>query len=202
MSYIKEIFDVDTFEHAKHVVLTTDPNNPDKFQKETKFLVDSIQSYMILTDTSTVLDFGCGMGRVAKEMITRFNCKIFGLDISPSMLMFAKLYTANMNKFLGTHSYTESNSIDMAMSILALQHSENPQEEIDNIVTVLKPNGIFVLLNEEKRFVPSEIDPNNFIIWNDDGFNIFDYVEARLEKVHSVPYLNSGKNIIFYRKPE
>ena len=81
-----------------------------------------------------------------------------------------------------------------------MQHAENPQKEIDNIINTLKPNGIFVLLNESHRFVPSAIDRNNYVVWNDDGFDIFGYIEARLKKVNSVEYISGMHNIIFYKK--
>lgn len=204
MPYIKEVFDVQTFEHAKHVVLTSDPDNPKKFDQETKFLVDTIaeQNFITLTDESIVLDFGCGMGRIARELINQFNCKVIGLDISSSMLTFAKLYTANIKKFEGTHNYDIPQSVDIALSILALQHAENPQKEIDNIINVLKPNGYFILLNEQTRFVPSDVDSQRYIVWKDDGFNVFEYVGTKLKEVNRVPYVSGKHDIIFYRKEQ
>jgi SAM-dependent methyltransferase len=200
MPYIKQCFDVTSFDQAKHVVLSNDPNNPNKFEQETKFLVDAISNFMLLNDSMVVLDFGCGMGRVSKELINRFNCKVIGLDISPSMLMFAKLYTANPNKFYATHNYDLPCSVDFALSILALQHAENAQREIDNIVNVLKPYGVFVLLNEPERWIPMNIDNKGFIVWEDDKFNVHQYCESKLTKIGSVPYIDNKKEIVFYRK--
>ena len=200
MPYIKEVFDVSTFEHAKHVVLTSDPDDPKKFDNETNFLVQTIAEQNIILEDSIVLDFGCGMGRVSKGLIDKFNCKVIGLDISDSMLTFARLYTANVQKFQATKSYTEPESIDVCLSILALQHSENPVVEINNLVKCLKPGGTLILLNEQQRFVPSDVDKNRYVVWNDDGFDIFGYIESLLTKVNSVQYMNSKLDIIFYRK--
>jgi SAM-dependent methyltransferase len=202
MPYIKEVFDVTTFEQAKHVVLTTDPDDPNKFENETNFLVKAIAEQNLIDNGSIVLDFGCGMGRVSKALIEKFDCKVIGLDISASMLTFARLYTANIKKFEGTHNYNTPESVDVAMSILALQHSEDPAKEIDNIVNVLKPGGTFILLNESTRFVPSDIDSNRYIVWQDDGFDIFEYVGTKLKKVHTEPYVSGQHDIIFYRKEQ
>lgn len=201
MRYIKEVFDVTTLEYAKHVVLTSDPSNPYKFEKETQFLIDVIseQNFIALDEKSVVFDFGCGMGRVAKGLIDTFNCKVIGLDISPSMLAFAKTYT-NSNKFECTQEYSIAESADVGIAILSLQHTENPKKEIDNIVNVIKTDGIFILVNEHKRFVPSDIDKNNYVIWSDDGFDIFSYVESKLKLVKKVHYLNSDVQILFYKK--
>lgn len=200
MPYIKETFDVATIEQAKDKVLSFSGKNPEKFERETKFLVDVIEKQNIINRDSLVYDFGCGMGRVSKELINRFDCKVIGQDISSGMLMFAKLYTANMNKFEGTYDYSIPDTIDVAISILVLQHTENPKKDIDNIVKVLKPNGIFVLVNENKRFVPTGVDHEQYVIWSDDNFNIFEYVESKLTLINKVPYINNMMDVIFYRK--
>ena len=67
MPYIKQVFDVTTFDQAKNVVLTYSDKDPEKFERETNFLVDAIQKNIDLDESKTVLDFGCGMGRVSKE---------------------------------------------------------------------------------------------------------------------------------------
>ena len=200
MNYIKQVFDVTTFDQAKHVVLTKDPNNPNKFDNETNYLVEKIADAISIKDTDTVLDFGCGMGRVSKKLIEHFNCNVIGMDISDSMKTFAKLYVSSPQKFQTTVQLPKANSIDTALAILVLQHVENPKQEIENIVNSLKPNGYFILLNEDNRLVPSDVDKNNYIIWNNDNFNVFDEVEKHLTKIKSIPYINSDKHIIIYKK--
>jgi 2-polyprenyl-3-methyl-5-hydroxy-6-metoxy-1,4-benzoquinol methylase len=200
MTYIKQVFDVTTFDQAKHVVLTKDPDNPNKFDNETNYLVEKIADAISIKDTDTVLDFGCGMGRVSKKLIEQFNCNVIGMDISDSMKTFAKLYVSSPQKFQTTVQLPEANSIDTALAILVLQHVENPKQEIENIVNSLKPNGYFILLNEDNRLVPSDVDKNNYIIWNNDNFNVFDEVEKHLTKIKSIPYINSDKHIIIYKK--
>ena len=200
MPYIKEVFDVTTFEHAKHVVLTSDPDNPKKFDNETNFLINTIAEQNILNPGSTVLDFGCGMGRVSKKLIERFDCNVIGVDISVSMLTFANIYVSKPRKFKSMTSYTVPNTIDVAISTFVLQHVQDPKTEIDIIYDNLKVGGYLVLVNENKRFVPSDVDSNRYIVWNDDGFDVFGELDSRLNRINSVKYMSTDTDIIFYRK--
>ena len=200
MAYIKETFDVGSLEQAKHVVLSSDPNDPLKFERETKFLIDYLQEQNVVTEQSIVLDFGCGMGRVSKELVNRFNCNVFGVDISETMLLFANDYVQNKQKFNTFNSYTTPGSIDVCIAALVLQHVENPKLEIDTIFNVLKDNGYFLLLNEPARWVPVGLDNNNYVIWNDDKFDVAKYVEEKFVQVAEYPYINEKLTLKLYRK--
>lgn len=200
MTYIKETFDPISIDHAKHIVLTSDPSNPDKFEQETKVLVDILEKENIITEVSAVLDFGCGMGRVSKELVNRFNCNVSGVDISERMKIFAMLYVAEPKKFK-TVETIEPNTFDVCIASFVLQHTENPKQEIEKIVSGLKDNGVFVLLNENKRLVPADIDSNRYVIWNDDNFDVFAETEKHLIKFKSIPYPpNPELSINFYKK--
>lgn len=200
MSYIKEIFDPVTFEHAKNIVLVADKNKPNKFEYETKNLIDVIEAQNIIDINSNVLDFGCGMGRVSKELISRFNCNVTGIDISEKMKIFAMLYIANIKKFK-TVDVIEESIYDICIAIFSLQHVENPRKEIENIFYGLKSNAILVLLNEPSRMVPVNIDSEGFVIWHDDKFDIFGEVKKYSHLIKSVPYEpNLGLSINFYKK--
>jgi len=200
MPYIKEVFDVTTFEHAKHVVLTSDPDNPNKFENETNFLTDTIAKQNIISSESMVLDFGCGMGRVSKKLIEKFDCNVVGVDISNSMLIFANIYVSKPRKFKPMNSYNMPNTIDVCISTFVLQHVQDPKSEIDIIYNNLKVGGYLILVNENKRYVPSDVDSNRYIVWNDDGFDIFGEINSRFKRVNSVQYMKTETNVDFYVK--
>ena len=200
MPYIKEVFDVTTFEHAKHVVLTSDPDKPTKFEDETNFLINAIAEQNIVDSGSIVLDFGCGMGRVSKKLIEKFDCNIIGVDISNTMLTFANIYVSKPKQFKPLNSYNMANTIDVAISTFVLQHVQDPKTEIDIIYNNLKVGGYLVLVNENKRYVPSDVDSNRYIVWNDDGFDVFGELDSRLNRINSVKYMSTDTDIIFYRK--
>lgn len=202
MPYIKEVFDVTTFEHAKHVVLTSDPDNPMKFENETNFLIDTIAEQMKtkMDESSIVLDFGCGMGRVSKKLIERFDCNVVGVDISNTMLTFANIYISKPRKFKPMNSYNMANTIDVCVSTFVFQHVEDPKTEIDIIYHNLKVGGYLILVNENKRYVPSDVDSNRYVVWNDDGFDIFGEINSKFKKVNSVQYMKTETNVEFYVK--
>ena len=200
MPYIKEVFDVTTFEHAKDVVLTPDPDNPKKFEDETNFLVNTIAKQKIISSESVVLDFGCGMGRVSKKLIETFDCNVIGTDISNGMLTFANLYVAKPKKFKPMNSYNMPNTIDVGISTFVLQHVQDPKTEIDIIYNNLKVGGYLVLVNEPVRFVPSDVDINRYVVWQDDGFDVFGEIDSRLKRVDSVQYMKTSTNVEFFRK--
>lgn len=200
MRYVKETFDPVSIDHAKHIVLTSDPNNPDKFEKETAALLDILASELEITSISTVLDFGCGMGRVSKELVHRFNCNVVGVDISERMKIFAMLYVSNPKKFKIAETI-ETGFFDFCIAAFVLQHTENPKSEISKIVNGLNDNGILVLLNENIRYVPADVARDSNVIWHDDKFDVHGEVEKYLTKVKSIPYPpNTELRIDFYKK--
>ena len=200
MRYVKETFDVYNIEQAKHVVLTSDPKNPNKFQEETDYFINIFRNSGYISSNSKVLDFGCGMGRISKELINTFNCDVIGVDISDSMLRFADLYVSNPKKFKGVKSYTEPESINIAFCILVLQHAEDPQKEIDNLYDVIVPNGYLVLVNENKRLVPSDVDKNGYVIWYDDRFDVQGAIHKKFKQIESRRYLNTDIEILLFQK--
>lgn len=200
MPYIKEAFDVFSLEQAKDVVLSYSHNDEFKFHNETNYFVDTVLEHVDINDETCLLDFGCGMGRLSKEFIDRKNCYVFGVDLSQSMLNYADQYVNNSRKFLPMQAYFLENTIDVAICVFVLQHVEFPKKEIDNILNVLKPNGYMVLLNENKRFIPNSLDSENYVVWDDDGFDVEQYINQHVTKVVSIPYIDNRNNISIFKK--
>tara|TARA_R100001509_G_scaffold158426_1_gene123599 strand:+ start:926 stop:1537 length:612 start_codon:yes stop_codon:yes gene_type:complete len=201
MSYIKETFEVTTLENAKHVALTNDPNNPNKFEEETNHVILSLSNEICSYNGRTWLDYGCGMGRISLGIIRQFADYVTGYDTSQSMLYFAKKYIPS-ELFIPTMKLPEKkNTFDCIVSAFCLQHVEDVAEEVENISQQIKPTGTFILINEKNRFVPTKITDENYVVWEDDGVNVFEEVEKKFALYKSVPYVKgSNLNINFYNR--
>lgn len=198
MRYLKEAFDAPTLESAKNTCLSDDPNKPNKFKEETDALINVFKNFNIFSTNSKVLDYGCGIGRVSKEIINTFESNVIGLDQSSYMLKYAKEYVNN-DKFKSYRYYKINKSIDICISILALQHSENPKNDIDIIYDNLKDDGYFILCNEPNRLIPTGITNNGYVIWGDDGINMESIISEKFKEINRS--LEAGDlPVILYQK--
>lgn len=193
MKYHKQTFDPLNLAHAKDIVLVPDPSRPHKFQEETDFLVEFMKTHTPLTKESVVLDFGCGMGRVAKALIERVGCRVIGIDISAPMLHEAQKYVSD-GRFNPKFSH-HTQDIDIALAAFVLQHAEHPEEEIKNIDSALKPGGVVVLVNEPARYVPTE-PKNGMAVWHDDGINVAELMKKHFTLVGYYPYLGNNSQVL------
>lgn len=160
--YNPKIFDTNSIEDAKRIILTQEGgwDSEERWDKETLFLIDLIGDFFKLDSTMTLLDYGCGIGRLSKGLIEKFNCKAVGVDISESMRQKAVEYVNSDNfqaispeqleKFVYKNDF-----FDVAISIWVLQHCFEPQKDILNIKNSLKPNGKFFVLNNITSAVPT-----------------------------------------------
>jgi ubiquinone/menaquinone biosynthesis C-methylase UbiE len=201
MEYNPNLFTPKDLNHAKDIVITPDPNDPLKFENFTNEAIRLITNANIINETSCVVDFGCGMGRMSKAIVDNFNCEVVGIDINLSMLKLATMYVANHTKFVTCNNVGNDNVIDVCLAMFVIQHVLDPTQEIKKIADILKPNGYFVLLNESKlRLVPGGLAEDNSIVWFTDGFDIYPEVEKYFNKVMSVPFLNTDYDFIIYKK--
>lgn len=191
--YIRQVFDTTDLEMAKNICLSKDIRYPNKFEEETKFLIDFIKEKNILDNKSKVADFGCGMGRISKGIIDAFKCNIIGFDISAHMLLLAQQYLEYTNKFK-IQKYKKdykwnNHKFDVFIASFVLQHSEHPKEDIDFIYNNLKDNGILILINEKERLVPVDIK-DGYAVWHDDNINITDLISKKFKNVGYFHYYN------------
>jgi SAM-dependent methyltransferase len=151
LTYNPEIFSVPDMSRAKNIILTAESSTTEeRWKTETPMLAALIAAHnnKIGPDT-VVLDYGCGIGRVAKELIAKHGCRVIGVDISPSMRALSIEYVNSDSFFACPPAMLKllidgGLRVDLAISIWVLQHCLSPGIDIGYLRDALKPGGRLV----------------------------------------------------------
>jgi SAM-dependent methyltransferase len=174
--YNPRVFDAGSIEHARNIILTPEDgrSTDQRWVKETPHLVDLIAGNIPVGPQSMVLDYGCGVGRLAKELIGRFGCRVIGVDISPMMRGMAAQYVASDRFLACAPEFVETLGVkaDVVVAVWVLQHCLMPQQDVARIAGVMKSDSKMFLLNERYRCVPTEQHG-----WVDDKSDVFALIE-------------------------
>lgn len=173
VTYHPEIFDVRNIDQARQIILTGEGSTTDeRWVSETPWIADEISNSMTIGPDTILVDYGCGIGRMAKELIQRYGCRVIGVDISDNMRALAVDYVRS-NRFLSCSpemldALVERGFVaDAAISIWVLQHCLKPNEDIDRIHRALRPGAAVFVLNNLYRAVPTREKA-----WVNDGLDI------------------------------
>ena len=97
------------------------------------------------TPDQTVLDFGCGTGRIVEalraENIQSFGCDVFYEGGSYESMVKPELLGSIIKKMTGSRIPYEDESFDFVLSNQVLEHVENLEDVIAEFHRVLKPGG-------------------------------------------------------------
>jgi ubiquinone/menaquinone biosynthesis C-methylase UbiE len=189
--YFPQIFLPQNLEHAKSVILSTDPNG-EKWVWETEHTISQIISAFEsagkpLSSESVLIDYGCGVGRIAAGLIGKLNCTIIGVDISPGMLHYSFQYT-NSPRFIPCPQscfprlINNGLRVDGAYSIWTLQHCLKPAEDLEFIERSLKPGGLFFAVNKLDRYLPV-LHQNGSARFVDDGIDVKKIISHRFDQI-------------------
>ncbi len=205
-NYFPQVFIPQSMEHAKDIILSDDPTG-EKWVRETdataRAMIESFaRANSPLTDKSILLDYGCGIGRMAKRIIELTGCTVLGLDISPGMLHCSVPYV-NSDRFIPCPQsqiavLTKGGlRVDAAISVWTLQHCLNPAQDIAMIHEILKPNGLFFVVNKYARYLP--ITPtDSYVRWYDDKIDVLKCLGENFELAEDIPSIgNAGDD--YYR---
>ena len=193
MTYLYDAFNPTDFESAKNICITPDSNNRYKFDDETNFLIKFLNDRGMLFTRPHVLDFGCGMGRISREL-ANVGCRVVGMDSSILMLEVAQGYV-NSKKFTPiinttTFPFQIKPEFDLVICSFVLQHTEDPIKEIKFLKSVMKDDATLVLVNEPYRLVPMGMDKDRFVEWKDDKVDIDQEVSNEFFLVDKFDYYN------------
>lgn len=200
-SYSPEIFAVGDFEAGKIAVVGSTSREPleqtnERWEKETPWLAEEIIRGCGIEEGDDVLDYGCGIGRVAKEIIKRTGCRVTGVDQSPEMRALAVDYVQS-------EGFAAISSLDFRTQVLGsrkfksayctwvLQHCVSPTQIVDTIKMCLPYGAPFYVLNEKSRYIPTTAG------WVDDGLSIEELLKSRFAIVRDgeIPVGVTGKTL-------
>jgi SAM-dependent methyltransferase len=174
--YNPQVFDVANLQHAKQIILTPEGGSTvERWAKETPYLVNWIvENAPWLAPNHVVLDYGCGVGRIAKGLIEKTGCRVVGVDISASMRALAHAYVEHPNFLSCDPSMLPYLNVKFSAgyAVWVLQHCEKPQEDIKLINENMGFNAPFFLVNNIHRAVPANVIKTKEYRWLSDGLDI------------------------------
>lgn len=186
--YDPSVFSVKSAEEAKRVILTT-PASVDHaayWERCTAATGDILVRELVIGPDSVVLDFGCGIGRLAKHLIERTGCRVLGVDISAEMRQLAVDYVQS-DRFtpISSEAFASDPALTgrcaAAYAALSLQHCFDPAAELRNMARLCVPGAPVLIENARTRFVPTNVG------WRNDGKDVDALARAVMTFVHDVP---------------
>ena len=171
--YDPTCFDAADVQAARQIILTPEyASTEERWLRETPAHIETIIRECRLTPGQVVLDYGCGIGRIARELIDRAGVTVIGVDISRNMRQFARDYVANDDRFICASPRafdglaSSGMRVDAAVAVWVLQHCATPQIDSRRIRNALKPGGKFHVVNNVYRAVPTDAG------WANDGIDV------------------------------
>jgi cyclopropane fatty-acyl-phospholipid synthase-like methyltransferase len=171
--YAPAVFDRNTLEEAKHIILTPEAgmSTEERWETETEWLLTRLR-----LPAGVVIDFGCGIGRLARGLVQDPTYTVIGVDISASMREQALAYVdspefVSISPHMFAALVASGMQVPSVIAVWALQHTVQPEMDIDTIGRALRPGGTLVVLNRRERIVPVTDSAGNFG-WIDDGVDI------------------------------
>jgi 2-polyprenyl-3-methyl-5-hydroxy-6-metoxy-1,4-benzoquinol methylase len=148
-------FDQRSLRKAKAVILWHDD-----WQQATQATLDVLDGLALVHDADTVVDYGCGIGRITRALRERHNVRVLAVDRSAPMRDHARGYLPDDDLRSGVVRIISDNelmrqrelqgSVQCILMIEVLQHIPEPilDQLLPELVAMLKPQRkLFVLGN-------------------------------------------------------
>jgi SAM-dependent methyltransferase len=148
----------------------------ERWKEETPLFRDIIQKQ--LNGYDRVLDYGCGVGRIAKELIKEspYSILITGVDTSAEMRKLAEEYVDSEHFNTFSPEDLPNEKFDFTYCIYVLQHI--PPEFIDNAIKqVVESSDKLLLVNSVARMYATD---QGFV---NDGYDVLGEVAKHFKKI-------------------
>jgi len=183
------LFKPRSFEEGKHAVVG-DCNGfsmQERWENETpEFAKRILELLPKKSIASSILDYGCGVGRLAKEVIKQsIDVRVIGTDASEQMMEEADRYVGS-NNFCTSRIVDLPNldKFDLVYCVYVLQHCPaiDLRDAIRNIYNSLKDDGYFVYCSSDYRMC-IRFDGQGFFDDRFLGVNIREEIEKYFDVV-------------------
>jgi SAM-dependent methyltransferase len=182
--YTPSVFDVPDVDAARRIILTPESgtSTEERWARETPWLAARILERFPLDERHAVLDFGCGLGRMAKALIDASGCFVIGVDLSSSMRQLAPGYVGSP-RFAAVAPAVLDLMIargfrfELALSIWVLQHVARPEADVRRLHGALRDGGGAFVANNLRRAVPTDRG------WAHDGIDVSAVLDTAFERL-------------------
>ena len=109
-----------------------------------------LTSFIKIKPNASILDVSCGIGNMLEIIGNKVpNAKLYGIDLSESMINFAKHCYPNYFFTIGNAEQLpfENGKFDIVTNSIAFHHYTNPDLFLTEAYRVLKPDGQFLLMD-------------------------------------------------------
>jgi SAM-dependent methyltransferase len=161
IAFCERLFDWSVQQSEEASVALYSLGNPQLLERATREVVAQLEHWNVITPKSSVLDIGCGIGRISAELGPKVR-DVHGVDVSSKMIDAAlrRCGSSGNVRFLKTggrdlHEF-ESSSFDAAIAVDTFPYIHQSGAQLvetyfDEVRRVLKPNGNFVIFNYSYR---------------------------------------------------
>lgn len=157
IAFCERLFDWSVQQSEEASVALYSLGNPELLERATKEIVAQLERWGIVSRDRTVLDIGCGIGRLEVELASRVG-QVYGIDVSTQMInaalkRCAPLTNVHLLKVTGRNLAEYTNDFfDAAIAVDTfpyINQSGAPlvEQYFSEVARVLKPGGDFVILN-------------------------------------------------------
>lgn len=183
------LFHPNTVEQAKDMVVgnCNGFSMEKRWEIETPLFAKAINNELkFYSSITSILDYGCGTGRLAKEVLNQNpHCEVVGVDASSEMLERSKEYvnSNNFSTYLPS-DLSEDKKFDLVYCVYVLQHAPaiELREILARIYHHLKDAGVFVYCSSDYRMA-IRFDGGGFFDDRFLGVNLREEIERFFEPV-------------------